>query len=464
MKNHLNKISLYVSEACNLNCKYCVISKSVKGKKNFELKALRESLEKGEYIQHLKNIFNTNKFDTSKITKLELWGEETTLTINNFLVSFQELNNFFPNLDSIFFSTNAIGNANILSSFIKGLDEKLRSPFTLSIQLSCDGILMEKTRGVSYNTFKTNIINLFTQLNEIELKNLNVEFNLHGVISRILVHELLTTNNIENHWKSLDDMADLIKSLNKNPKITTPNGASSAFETPVDATVEEGKELAEFLRQTLALDKKYRSNFFSAVYSRRYGLKLVLNNFEEIIEGIENQEIMKNINIEGSLHASCGAMYETLKIRYNGDMIFCPNNIHKMTIEDLDTEADDYLIRKSLLENNYYNNATDKNYDKTFYRHEVLRTSGFYSYFVKNAKLMYYLSRINQIDPIYIYDNKKLLRDALIVTTLYSCPDGNIQETGSLFGKSVDNIKYYCNGAIHYMEPYFKRIQEMKLK
>lgn len=107
---------------------------------------------------------------------------------------------------------------------------------------------MEKTRGVSYDTFKENIINLFTQLNEIELKNLKVEFNVHSVMSRILIHELLNSNNVENHWKSLDDITDLIKSININPKIITPSSASGAFETPVDATVQEGKELAEFLR------------------------------------------------------------------------------------------------------------------------------------------------------------------------------------------------------------------------
>lgn len=463
MESKLYKISLYVSEACNLNCKYCVISKSLKGKKDLQLKAQKESLEKGEYISHLKKIFEKKKLNTSKITRIELWGEETTLTINNFLVSFPELNNYFPNLNQMFFSTNAIGNAKTLSTFIKNLDEKLRGPFSLSIQLSCDGFLMEKTRGVSYDTFKENIINLFTQLNEIELKNLKVEFNIHSVMSRILIHELLNSNNVENHWKSLDDITDLIKSININPKIITPSSASGAFETPADATVQEGKELAEFLRQSLSLGEKCRSNFYSAVYSRRYGLNLVLNNFDKIINGIHDQEILKEINKIGSLHTSCGAMYEAIKIRYNGEMVFCPNNIHKMNLEDLDKEADDYLIRKSLLENDYYNKATDENYDKTFYRHEILRTSAFYSYFVKNAKLMYYLSRINQIDPTYVYDNEKLLKHALIITVLYTCPDANIQETGSMFGKSVDNIKYYCNGAIQYMEPYFKRIQEMKL-
>lgn len=463
MKNHLNKISLYVSEACNLNCKYCVISKSLKGKKDLQLKKQKESLEKGEYIDHLKTIFEKQKFDPLKITKLELWGEETTLTVNNFLVSFSKLNSYFPNIESIFFSTNAIGNAKTLSTFIKKLDEEVRGPFSLSIQLSCDGFLMEKTRGVSYDTFKENIINLFTQLNEIKLNNLKVEFNVHSVISRILIHELLNSNNVEKHWKSLDDITDLIKSININPNVITPSSASGAFETPVDATVEDGKELALFLRESLNLEKKCRSGFYSAVYGRRYGINLTLNKFNEILEGILNQETLKTINEIGSLHTSCGAMYETLKIRYNGELVFCPNNIHKMELEDLNEEADDYLIRKSLLENNYYNKADDENYDKTFYRHEVLRTSAFYSYFVKNAKLMFYLSRINQIDPIYIHNEKKLLQDALIITFLYTCPDANIQESGSLFGKSVDNIKFYCNGAIQYMEPYFKRIQEMKL-
>lgn len=451
---NFKRIVFYSSETCNLNCKYCVLSKS--SNKDFHLKEqekIKEAFLNGSYVSNFKKAFREYGINRGQIYRVELWGEEPTLTLNEFAQAFPEILNAFPNIRELFFSTNGAGDLNRIITLINTINESIEKDFNLLIQFSYDGKIMETSRGIDEKIVRNNIKQLIIKLNEITLdKKLKIEFNFHSVLSRMVVNKYKTIEEVEEYWKFFDDFILEMQSLNKNKNILIAKRVSSAMENPVDATVEEGKNLALFLKNTMAIKDKVLSNPFMQFNNVKNSLEHINKDINELLTLIGKEENIKGLNYRLSKKMGCGTMTDALKLRYNGDLVYCQNILYKLNFEDLNEELDSSDYHKFLIKNHYHKNIKDEDSIEIFEKYKELKDSSFYQLYSENLNLMHYLANANLIDSIYKYDSYKVLKHALILTLFCHCIDNNLNETGSIVGRSVDSLKYYCNGAMNYIE------------
>ena len=94
-----NKIILYDTALCNLNCSYCFISKN-QGLKEVDEELKKSFADKDYYLNLAKKYLNN---DLSNITHLEIWGGETLLHLDRTFNFIDQLINNSPNFFNIMF-------------------------------------------------------------------------------------------------------------------------------------------------------------------------------------------------------------------------------------------------------------------------------------------------------------------------------------------------------------------------
>ena len=105
----LEQISLDAAIACNLQCKYCQISELSKSTNIADLiKNTNQALLDGTYLNNCKKILKRLKQKPGQIKKIEIWGQEPTLVLPYFTKNFKEWYDYFYNIETIMFSTNAM--------------------------------------------------------------------------------------------------------------------------------------------------------------------------------------------------------------------------------------------------------------------------------------------------------------------------------------------------------------------
>ena len=129
---NFKRIVFYSSETCNLNCKYCVLSKS--SNKDYHIKEqekIKEAFLNGTYIKNFKKAFNKYGIDRNQISRVELWGEEPTLTLDEFSTAFPEILYTFPKISELFFSSNGVNNIDKIINLIKIINKTIENNFLL---------------------------------------------------------------------------------------------------------------------------------------------------------------------------------------------------------------------------------------------------------------------------------------------------------------------------------------------
>jgi hypothetical protein len=118
---------------------------------------------------------------------------------------FQELYQYCPNINHLFFSTNGVGFTDSIISFIKIIDLIVKNNFQLKIQFSYDGFeWTKKSRGINSQIILNNIMKIIEELNKIELQNLKITFQFHNVISKEIFSIFADESNN-------DDLFDYLK-------------------------------------------------------------------------------------------------------------------------------------------------------------------------------------------------------------------------------------------------------------
>jgi sulfatase maturation enzyme AslB (radical SAM superfamily) len=124
----IKNLVLVESKYCNLKCKYCEIAETVPACRIDENKKVRQAMIDDTYLI---NIMKT--IDTSNIEKIQLWGEETLINLDNFFVLFNKLLKISPKLVNLDFSTNFTIDIEKLIWFIKNVDAILDRKLLLQI-------------------------------------------------------------------------------------------------------------------------------------------------------------------------------------------------------------------------------------------------------------------------------------------------------------------------------------------
>lgn len=470
--HHLTFIS---SEACNLNCTYCELAKIATKTHQNENEKIKESFLNGEYVTKYRKFFYDNHIKAEQIEAISLWGQEPTLTLNEFATQMPRILSWLTECNELFFSTNGVAYTERIINLIDIINNYLilhpTREFKLKIQYSIDEIkYMEQQRGTLSLNLINNVKKLITILNEkILADNFTIRLGFHGVFSLKLIHSSLEENSIQDLWLEMDQIVKSFHDSNKNLHVEIPIHWSTAIQHPYNATQAEGKELAEFVKQSINLYDGFQLNALNpyklldmyAGWSLSGSDKYSFNDLANIWD-MYNYEYDRFCTTDFiGKEFGCGTGRQEIKMRYDGTLIYCQGMIFSLNEKDLDCQSPSITndIQRLQLKYNYSPNLfTSSNIDilKFIYKFDVKNNYGFNFVVTTIINLMYLLLQCHQIDDSYINNPRKIMRHAMYVAKVSQCWYDHLAETGSLYGRTLGNIRLYCNGFLDLLDDYIQ--------
>ena len=103
MFEKLTTVTFISSESCNLNCSYCEIAKNASPSHLAEAEKVREALGSGIYFNRYRELFANYHIDVDQINRIELWGQEPTLTLNEFASQVPDIFDWLKKAKTLFF-------------------------------------------------------------------------------------------------------------------------------------------------------------------------------------------------------------------------------------------------------------------------------------------------------------------------------------------------------------------------
>lgn len=462
----VNSITFISTESCNLACSYCPLANHINNAKHSKYtEEIRKSLLDGTYLNNINRICNQFHINHDKITKISLWGQESTLTMNEVAKAFPDIYKCFPNINLVFFSTNGVDYSERIVDFAKVIQNTITHRCTLDFQFSYDGFDATKNlRGADPETIINNIKKTILGLNELNLTTLRVHIAFHNVISdgifNTYANEETDNEMFIKFLTEFNNLSDEFYNLNTNPNVDIEKHFSPGLITPYNATVEEGKNLVKFLKRANALKLEIFPWWDGII---KQGIRRVQNSnskeAKNYIRELSNKTCSQKNTLKFlSSHCSCGFSIYDLKVRYDGTLMYCQNAITAVNKDEYNTKDDFTSVIFKELNNNYSffpNPLTDSDYTYTYNHLDLAYTAqmaAFPYYFAETLNLMYLLLACGQIDSSYKNDEEKLLRHAYLMAVTFPCWDNNIRETGSGFGRTMGAIRLHCNGFLDLIE------------
>lgn len=254
-----NKLILFPSAICNLNCTYCNISKNPALKQiDAELECFFQKPE--EILARVKKYFHP-----ASLTTLEFWGGEPTLYIERVYDILQLLLNNYPYLNQFFLSSNFsyLGWENKIYGLLNQFRNFQHRYFNVCLQLSCDGPEELNDLGRGEKTTKKCLMNfqtLLKRLPDILPNNVNLNFTLKPTLNTGTFKLLDSKEKIVNYYQFFENnfMRPVVELNSQNIKfwLHTPN-----MGVPCPATAQDGRRFAKFCQECDALSRDCEKYF-----------------------------------------------------------------------------------------------------------------------------------------------------------------------------------------------------------
>jgi hypothetical protein len=198
-------------------------------------------------------------------------------------------------------------------------------------------------RGINPNIITSNISNIITQLNKIQINNLlSIKFNFHNVLSANIINkygsENANNNEFYNYLKELSDLGLYFESLNINNQIYIEKSFGCGIENPYNATKEEGQNFANFFKKAKIIGKDIEIHWWEKTieyfnnsrikYSEKYNYSLNL------------YANLKNLNKKQFNLVGCQTCHSGITVRYDGTLIYCQNAITYLNPYDYPNNED----------------------------------------------------------------------------------------------------------------------------
>ena len=276
MVNLYYGLDIHFSADCNMRCSYCYLDKDKPrmAKLNDEI---REKLYSGAFSKTIcEKLTDSRDF----LRSIGLWGAEPTLNFDvcqEFL--FDVLTNF-PNVQTVFFSTNALLGVEPIATVIDTLEQFMEvypeRSLELRLQFSLDGPawINDETRckGATENTIQT-IRDVIRRYPALRIK-LNIMTKL-TLETRYMKRLNDLQDGVFGYYKFFDDLQTAMMSLNHNPNISIEVSSLPTIVNPGNHTVEDGRIFAEFVRKVRHVDITLLRHYKHPILAQ--GLKLLLN-------------------------------------------------------------------------------------------------------------------------------------------------------------------------------------------
>lgn len=393
------------------------------------------------------------------------WGQEPTLTLNLITDHLEEWLSYLPNVNKFAFSTNGIAYGDRIIDFIIGLETFLNHPCTLDLQFSYDGAESTSDLRKAKNEQILNTIQfVLNKLNNISLKKVNININIHGVLSLELINRLNTVEKIKNYYLDLDKTMEKITSWSNNKKVHIGPAISLGDECPTQASTEDGLNFYNFYLKSRSLDLNDFSspsiintincipNIVNAAWVPTVEQLIHSRNLDDFLDFINLNYKDEKINKILCNSLFCCNNYSELKIMYDGTLCNCQNHIFETQLENLPNIKDfKNQVKRNLVKHNYFINPlkdSDEIIEKNLSMFTAAKETSFYYTYQQTVSLMYYLSQTNQIHKSYKEDFRKLQIHAIPMSLLHQCSYNNQMMTGSMFNKYTGIIRFFCNGII----------------
>ena len=465
----IHSLTLYTSEICNLQCKYCDLFQTRNSIHIIKNNDLKQAMTNGTYLKNILKILDKYNISYTDITEIQLWGEEPSLTLKEFLYLFKDFYQLDPNLNFLIFSTNGVA-IDLLINFLKELDLIVHKNFVVDIQFSYDGEQTKDSRGVSYLLLQKNIKKFIKET--ASLQNLKIDMSFHNVITFSLINQLIKSNNIYNYWYHFSTFFTELekeknKNFNNNIKLLF---VYPAIETPYNGTVQDGKNLTQFFIESSKILKN--NTLFNKIknldFSYQKNLKKIIN-----LSSFQCKQIIQQNNYSEKSHFGCGPLFNSLKIRYNGEFLYCHHLLHEIDEKEIELIQDKHKkeIIKEQKRNNFIPNLilnNDEEIKKYIYKWKIGSFNNSFSYIYSTyMNFAIILALNNQIDSSYLLNPDKLIKHIYFLCFLMKCWNENISQTGSLFGITLGYLRIMLNGFLEEIEKSIKKeedcINEIKL-
>lgn len=436
----IHGLSIHWSSDCNMACKYCYIDKDKDAMFNFN-KEIQESLKNGSFLKNIKEVFKNR---TEQIESLALWGAEPTLNGLYFKDFAYELFDFFPNANSMMFSTNALIGADwIYDKFFVPLyeyAEERQREIRFELQLSLDGPpeFNDDSRhpGATESTLNT----LRTILKKAPNESRFFSFRVFpkATLDISYMREMIDGGVEKFNWyyKFFNDLQEEALKLIEGKQYIYVNMAT--LPTLVDPgfyTVDDGKKLAEWIKYLSRVDRTQLPHYNHTPL------------FVQPISGVETYlENLCNPIVEEFNAYSCSAGKNNVTIDYNGNLYTC-NRLCR------NAAMDEKIQNKHSMKAGSNLHLTDKQWIKSIWGSQALHNDIMSRRYIFD-ELALLMAKAGQIDEKYAYsaDDRTLL--FFVMTSIY-CHVGNEEEfTGNQSLPPASLFRIFGNGAIDEMIKY----------
>lgn len=259
-------ISIHWSSDCNMACKYCYIDKDKKAMASYN-KEIRESLENGAFINNIKRIFASHR---NQIEHISLWGAEPTINGKYFKDFIYPLLDFFPNVITFMFSTNAlVGGPIIYTQFVEPLyqyaESKKRKIF-FELQFSLDGptYINDSSRHEGAAKSTINSCQYIVDKLPLDLKYFSLRVFSKATLDVSYMKEM---NNrgieaFDEYYQFFDNTQKIVQQAAKdNPNIVVQMNAEPTLVDPGYHTIEDGQTLAKWVSHLKNVDRSKLSSY-----------------------------------------------------------------------------------------------------------------------------------------------------------------------------------------------------------
>ena len=464
----MENLTIISSCGCNLECEYCMINKSKnENSHNLQL-ATMKALDDGSFLQNVKNTLYRLKIPFSQIRKIELWGQEPTLTIQFLTKHLQDWYNTFPCWNDIFFSTNTMEYPDRIVDFLLKLDECATHDMNVRLQFSYDGeYSTNNIRGANDQKIYDNLCYIIDHVNTYKFKHIEAHCYLHGVLSLALLKQLQTSEQIRDYYDTMSEYTNSLTNRCTNNKFFVDHMIALGLENPVDASTDDGILLASFIQKTMAIpveDFKYYSSHLARHYllTTMHGVedKVFESEVKTVDEFVErmfsDKKFFEEVINWHNGAPFCSTNVSNLHVMYDGTIVTCQNYIFDTQKDYLVADNDfEMSVKKSLIDHNMFINpmkATDEEIARFWDLYVETKRSSFQFILDHVMTLMYWMSKVYQVNPMYAYDEKLLFKHALLVCIINTCIYNNRLKTGSLYTRWCGFVRFYCNGYVDQIE------------
>ena len=203
MNKKYQRLTIYTTSSCNLDCNYCY-------EKNYRKSIIINHPQ--DYNIYIDKMLELEQTD---IKTIELWGGESLLGLGEFIDYIPNFIETFPYWKELYFSTNlALNNSDtLIQNLYQTLDKYVNHKFIIKIQISLDGPkdITDYHRGAQVTELILNNLNKINQLN-FNSSKISIQFFINSVLSKETLYYIKTYKDIENWFDFfLNNISDNIK-------------------------------------------------------------------------------------------------------------------------------------------------------------------------------------------------------------------------------------------------------------